>query len=82
MSIIPPDFGITILGSSHGFDAKGSTTGFIIWVYGKGIMIDPPPFSSQYLKKMGIPSVLICAIILTHCHADHDAGTFNKILGF
>ena len=46
MSIVPPDFGITVLGSSHGFDAKGSTTGFIIWVYGKGIMIDPPPFSS------------------------------------
>ena len=31
---------------------------------------------------MGIPSNLICAIILTHCHADHDAGTFNKLLGF
>ncbi|EGR27820.1 hypothetical protein IMG5_188460 [Ichthyophthirius multifiliis] len=80
ISIVPPDFGITVLGSSHGFDAKGNTTGFIIWVYRKGIMIDPPPFSSQYLKKMGIPSVSICTIILTHCHADHDAGTFNKIL--
>ena len=31
---------------------------------------------------MGIPSVLIRAIILTHCHADHDAGTFNKLLGY
>lgn len=43
-------------------------------------MVDPPPFSSQYLKKMGIPSVLIHAIIITHCHADHDAGTFTKLL--
>lgn len=46
VSIIPPDFGITVLGASHGFDPKGSTSGFIIWIYGKGIMIDPPPFSS------------------------------------
>lgn len=43
-------------------------------------MVDPPPFSTDFLKKMGIPSVLIHAIIITHCHADHDAGTFNKIL--
>lgn len=43
-------------------------------------MVDPPPFSSQFLKKMGIPSVLIHGIIITHCHADHDAGTFTKLL--
>ncbi|KAL4474591.1 hypothetical protein ABPG73_016094 [Tetrahymena malaccensis] len=79
-TITPPDFGVTVLGSSHGFDPKGSTTGFIIWIYGKGIMVDPPPFSSQFLKKMGIPSVLIHGIIITHCHADHDAGTFTKLL--
>jgi metal-dependent hydrolase (beta-lactamase superfamily II) len=29
---------------------------------------------------MGIPSILICAVIISHCHADHDAGTFHKIL--
>jgi len=29
---------------------------------------------------MGIPSALIHAIIITHCHADHDAGTFTKLL--
>lgn len=53
-SFSPPDFGITILGASHGFDPKGSTSGFIVWVYGKGIMVDPPPFASSYLKKMGL----------------------------
>ena len=26
------------------------------------------------------PSLLHSALILTHCHADHDAGTFQKIL--
>jgi hypothetical protein len=29
---------------------------------------------------MGIPTIIICAIIISHCHADHDAGAFHKIL--
>ena len=28
----------------------------------------------------GIASRKITHVILTHCHADHDAGTFQKIL--
>lgn len=43
-------------------------------------MVDPPPFSTYLLKKIGISSVLIEAIILSHCHADHDSGVFQKIL--
>lgn len=43
-------------------------------------MVDPPPFSNDYLKKMGINPAKISAIIITHCHADHDAGAFEKIL--
>lgn len=45
-------------------------------------MVDPPPFSTHLLKKMGIPSVLIDAVILSHCHADHDSGVFQKIFDF
>mmetsp|Transcript_17493 Transcript_17493/g.31391 ORF Transcript_17493/g.31391 Transcript_17493/m.31391 type:complete len:881 (+) Transcript_17493:502-3144(+) len=77
---IPPYFGITMLGNSHGFDASGTTTGFVVWINRKGIMVDPPPYSSKYLKLYGIPPTLIREVILTHCHADHDAGTFQKIL--
>ena len=29
---------------------------------------------------MGIPPRLIDTIVLTHCHADHDAGTLQKVL--
>lgn len=43
-------------------------------------MIDPPPFSSNALKLEGIPPSLIEKIILTHCHADHDAGIFHKLI--
>jgi len=45
-------------------------------------MVDPPPFSTYLLKKIGISSVLIDAVILSHCHADHDSGVFQKVLDF
>ena len=32
---IPPEFGVTVLGSSHGFDPKGSTSGYIFWINGR-----------------------------------------------
>ena len=76
----PPLFGITILGSSHGFDPHGSTSGYIVWINGRGIMVDPPPFAYMLLKKHAVPSSLIESVIISHCHADHDAGAFQKIL--
>lgn len=76
----PPLFGITVLGASHGFDPHGSTSGYIIWINGRGIMLDPPPFSYFTLKKHAIPPSLIESVIISHCHADHDAGAFQKIL--
>lgn len=77
---VPPAFGITMLGNSHGFDPTGTTTGFVLWMNRRGIMVDPPPHSGSILKHHGIPSRLIQGMVLTHCHADHDAGTFQKIL--
>lgn len=76
----PPDFGITVLGNSHGFDSSGSTSGFIIWVNKRGVMVDPPPFCSEVLRAQNVPPNIIDKIILTHCHADHDAGAFQKVL--
>ena len=29
---VPPLFGVTVIGSSHGFDPTASTTGFILWM--------------------------------------------------
>jgi ribonuclease BN (tRNA processing enzyme) len=76
----PPSFGVTVLGNSHGFDKNGSTSGYVLWVNGRGIMIDPPPYSSATLEREGIRPQMIMAIIITHCHADHDAGAFQKIM--
>ncbi|RLN59361.1 hypothetical protein BBJ28_00005341 [Nothophytophthora sp. Chile5] len=76
----PPAFGVTVLGNSHGFDPNGKTSGYVLWINHRGIMIDPPPFSSSILSANNIPALMIDGVILTHCHADHDAGTFQKIL--
>jgi glyoxylase-like metal-dependent hydrolase (beta-lactamase superfamily II) len=76
----PPSFGVTILGNSHGFDKSGSTSGYVLWINGRGVMIDPPPYSSATLEREGIRPRTIVGIIVTHCHADHDAGAFQKVL--
>ena len=75
-----PKYGITMLGTSNGFDPKGRTTSFIIWSNCKGCLVDPPPDSFEMLRCMGIPSHLIESMVLTHCHADNDAGAFQNIL--
>lgn len=76
----PPTIGITCLGPSHGFDPEENTSGFMVWLNHKGIMVDPPVNSTEWLRAANVNPRLINTIILTHCHADHDAGTFQKIL--
>ncbi len=79
-NFVPPQLGVTLLGSSHGFDPHGRTTGFVLWVGGRGILVDPPVDSTYWLRRHGIPPKIVDAVILSHCHADHDAGTFQKLL--
>ena len=76
----PPLFSITCLGPSHGFDPEENTSGYVIWLNHHGIMVDPPVNSTEWLEDSNVNPKLIDSIILTHCHADHDAGTFQKIL--
>lgn len=77
---VPPTFGVTTLGAGHGFDPAGKTTGFVVWVEGRGIMVDPPVDASHWLSERGVSPRSVEAIILTHVHGDHDAGTLQKAL--
>jgi CRP-like cAMP-binding protein/glyoxylase-like metal-dependent hydrolase (beta-lactamase superfamily II) len=77
---LPPSFGVTVLGASHGFDPTGKTTGFALWMGGRAILVDPPTDATEYLRMRGVAPKTIDGVILTHCHADHDAGTFQKLL--
>jgi hypothetical protein len=43
--------------------------GFVLWVNRRGLMVDPPCFSSAALEDLGIPARFIEGVILTHCHA-------------
>jgi len=75
----PPLFGVTIIGSGHGFDPKADTSGFVLWVNHRGIIVDPPVGSTDWLAEREVTRKHVNALILTHCHADHDAGTLQKL---
>ncbi len=77
---IPPSFGVTTLGSSHGFDPKGKTSGFIFWINGIGVMVDPPVDSAIWLIEQNVDPKMVNSVILTHCHSDHDSGVMQKVL--
>ena len=78
----PPEFGVTVLGRSHGFDPdpRERTTGFVLWIGGRGVLVDPPLHSTELLKEADIDHLLVDSLILTHVHADHDAGTLQKAI--
>lgn len=80
-SFMPPLFGVTGLPSPIIQDnADSSNNGLLIWINGRGVIIDPPPFTQEILDHLGIPSLYIEWFILTKCHVNHDAGAFQKIL--
>lgn len=76
----PPFFGVTVIGSGHGFDPNSFTSGFVIWLNGRGVLVDPPVDTTAWMRANGVDSRLIDDLVLTHCHADHDAGTLQKLL--
>jgi CRP-like cAMP-binding protein len=76
-----PQFGVTVLGTSHGFDPVGDVTSFVIWLNGHGILVDPSPEALGYLEQLGVAPVDLSYVFLTHIHADHDGGLLEKLLG-
>ena len=75
-----PCFGVTPLGTSHGFDPAGEVTSFVVWINGKGILVDPSPEALIHLDRIGVAPVDVPYVFLTHVHADHDGGLLEKLL--
>lgn len=75
-----PCFGVTPLGTSHGFDPTGDLTSFVIWIHGLGILVDPSPESLEYLDHLGVAAADLPYVFLTHVHSDHDGGLISKLL--
>lgn len=78
----PPRFGVTVLGRSHGFDPdpRERTTGFVLWIGGHGVLVDPPVHATDILAGDDIDAGLVDGLILTHVHGDHDAGLLQKAM--
>lgn len=75
-----PDFAIAAIGNSTGFDEQGETSGFLLWIGGNGLMIDPPANTRFWLMENRVLAEETDRVILTHCHADHDAGLLQRML--
>ena len=57
VEVFHPDFGVTVLGSSHGFDAGGRTTGFIVWMNGFGICRSTNEHADNFRESWHQPKV-------------------------
>ncbi|NIS68830.1 MAG: cyclic nucleotide-binding domain-containing protein [Proteobacteria bacterium] len=76
----PPTFGVSFVGTGSGFNPFRRTTSFILWVNGKGIFVDPVTDPWVELNKLGIEDMDVPSVLLTHCHADHDAGMIRAAI--
>ncbi|MEO1170772.1 MAG: MBL fold metallo-hydrolase [Myxococcota bacterium] len=77
---LPMRFGMQALGVRGGFDPSGPTTGFLLWVNGRGILFDGPPKALQVLDAQGVSPDDIEALVLSHCHEDHMASFAELVL--
>ncbi|HEY3998454.1 MAG TPA: cyclic nucleotide-binding domain-containing protein [Candidatus Xenobia bacterium] len=75
-----PRLGVTVIGSGHGFDPGNRTSGFLLWIDGRGVLVDPPVDALDWLAGYDVHARHVDTLVLTHCHADHDGGTLQKIL--
>lgn len=69
-------FGVTFLPSLSCDIPAENSFGFILWVNGRGLLVDPPPFTSKILTKMQISSSVIEWVIITQCNPRFDQGAF------
>jgi CRP-like cAMP-binding protein/ribonuclease BN (tRNA processing enzyme) len=76
----PPTFGVSFVGTGSGFNPYRRTTSFILWVNGKGIFVDPVKDPWVELNRLGIEDMDVPSVLLTHCHADHDAGMIRAAI--
>ncbi len=79
-SIQKPFVGATFLGVGSGFTHKRRNSSTLVWMEGKGILIDAFSDHSEILLGYGITESDISCMVLTHVHSDHDSGFIEKIL--
>ena len=76
----PPTFGVSFVGTGTGFNPYRRNTSFVLWIDGKGVLVDPMMCPWAELERLGIDDVDVPSVLLTHCHADHDAGMIRAVI--
>jgi len=69
----PPPFGVTFFSNCRACVSCCRTITFIIWVNGKGFLVDPCSGCYNHLSASGIMPLISC-IILSHVHTDTLGG--------
>lgn len=77
----PLTFGVKPLGTRNGFDLSGPTTGFFMWVNGRGVIYDGPVGTRYLLESQGISPEDVDVVVLSHCHEDHMGAFVELFLG-
>lgn len=77
---VPPELGVTYVGTGTGFSPGKHTTCNIAWIGGSGVAVDLMADSVRYMRRLGISRGDVLNVILTHVHGDHDAGLFQRLV--
>lgn len=75
-----PRMGATFLGVGSGFCPNRRNSCMILWVEGRGVMVDAFSDNNEALLAYGITENDIEAMFLSHVHSDHDSGFIEKVL--
>ena len=75
-----PFVGATFIGVGSGFTYKRRNSCTLIWMEGKGILVDAFSDHNEVLLEYGITEREIEFMVLTHVHSDHDSGFIEKVL--
>ena len=75
-----PFVGTTFVGVGSGFTHKLNNSCTLIWMEGKGILVDAFSEHNEVLLNYGIAEGDIEFMILTHVHSDHDSGFVERVL--
>jgi ribonuclease Z len=72
MTVVPqPALELTFLGSGNAFAGDRYWSSFVL---NRRYLFDAPPTLLPHLNKLGIPTLDIAAVFITHFHADHFFG--------
>ncbi|MDD5655095.1 MAG: 6-phosphofructokinase, partial [Candidatus Omnitrophica bacterium] len=72
-----PEFGVSFLGTSSGFDSEGIASNHIIWAGKQHILVDATAATMSIISGLKLSPARITHVLMTHVHEDHVAGALG-----